>query len=98
MFRQLAIATAAVLVITGVSAAPSMASAPPPEPSDQLSVYTGSVDDAGLAALVDLGVDRHDVAAAPSENGGFDVQVILSGEQATSSSCRPPSRRSRSCR
>ncbi|WP_082492107.1 M14 family metallopeptidase [Leifsonia sp. Root4] len=83
MFRQLAIATAAVLVITGVSAAPSMASTPPPAPSDQLSVYTGSVDAAGLDALVDLGVDRHDVAATPSEDGGFDVQVILSGEQAS---------------
>lgn len=83
MFRQLAIATVAALVITGVSAAPSMASAPPPEPSDQLSVYTGSVDAAGLAALVDLGVDRHDVAAAPTDDGGFDVQVILSGEQAS---------------
>ncbi|MET0725070.1 MAG: M14 family zinc carboxypeptidase [Leifsonia sp.] len=84
MYRQLAIATAAALVITGLSVTPSVASAPPPGPSDQLSVYTGTVDAAGLAAIVGLGVDRNELAATPAADGsaGLDVQVILSGEQA----------------
>lgn len=84
MFRKTAIATAATLVLTLLVASPSTAS-PPPEggESDRLQVYTGTVDAAGLAAIVDLGVDRHDVVTtAAAESGQVDVQVILSGEQA----------------
>lgn len=81
--RQLAIAVAAALVITVVSATPSVAKpAPPPGGDDRLAVYTGTVDAEGLAAIVDLGVDRHDVVATPAaEAGTVDVEVILSGEQ-----------------
>ena len=81
--RQLAIAVAAALVITVVSATPSVAKpAPPPGGDDRLAVYTGTVDADGLAAIVDLGVDRHDVVATPAaEAGTVDVEVILSGEQ-----------------
>lgn len=83
MFRRLAIATAAALVVTGVSAAPATAS-PPPDGGDLLSVYTGTLDGDGMAALVELGVDRHDVVATPVEGepGEVAVEVILSGEQA----------------
>ena len=85
MFRQFAIVTAAALVITGVSAAPSMASPPPPDGEDLLAVYTGTVDADGLAAIVDLGVDRHDIVTEPVEGGKageFAVEVIISGDQA----------------
>jgi hypothetical protein len=84
MFRRLAIATAAALVITGVSAAPATASPPPDDGPDLMSVYTGTVDADGLAAIVDLGVDRHDIVANPveGESGEVAVEVILSGAQA----------------
>jgi hypothetical protein len=85
MFRRFAIVVVAALVITGVSAAPSMASPPPAEGEDLLSVYTGTVDAAGLAAIVGLGVDRHDIVTGPAEGaaaGEVTVEVIISGEQA----------------
>ncbi len=83
MFRQVALATAAALVFTGLAAAPSVASPPPtPGGDDHLAVYSGTVDTEGLAAIVDLGVDRHEVVSTPSADAGsFDVQVILSGAQ-----------------
>ena len=84
MFRQVAVATAAALVFTGLAAAPSFASPPPtPGGDDHLSVYSGTVDTEGLAAIVDLGVDRREVVTTPSADasGTFDVQVILSGAQ-----------------
>ena len=61
MFRQLAVATAAALILTALSATPSVARPPPPGGDDQLAVYTGTVDADGLAAIVDLGVDRHEI-------------------------------------
>jgi murein tripeptide amidase MpaA len=84
MFRQLAAATAAALILTALSATPSVARPAPPGGDDQLAVYTGTVDAEGLAAIVDLGVDRHEIVAAPSAEGSgqVDVQVIISGEQA----------------
>ncbi|MFE6254600.1 M14 family zinc carboxypeptidase [Agromyces sp. NPDC057865] len=84
MFRQLAVATAAALVITGAAAAPSFASPPqPPGGAVGPSVYTGTVDADGLASIVDLGVDRHDMVVEPSAHadGLVDVQVILNSEQ-----------------
>ncbi|MFB6612202.1 M14 family zinc carboxypeptidase [Agromyces sp. NPDC056379] len=83
MFRQLAVATAAALILTVVSATPSVAKpAPPPGGDDQLAVYTGEVDAAGLAAIVALGVDRSEIVATPApEAGTVDIEVILSGEQ-----------------
>ena len=85
MFRKLAVATTAALVLTMLVATPSMAS-PPPPPGDQdrLAVYTGTVSVDGLAAIVGLGVDRHELVTAPNAEavGQVDVQVILSGEQA----------------
>ncbi len=83
MLRQLAVTTAVVLAITGVSAAPGLASPPPSEGDDLLAVYTGTVDAEEFAAIVDLGVDRHDIVVTPTE--GLDeigVEVILSGDQA----------------
>src|SRR5215207_3401479 len=85
MFRRFAIATVAALVITGVSAAPSMASPPPDAGDDNLAVYTGTVDPDGLAAIVDLGVDRHDIVAEPAEGGKageVSVEVITTRAQA----------------
>ncbi|WP_139416207.1 M14 family metallopeptidase [Agromyces laixinhei] len=81
--RRLAIATAAALILTVVTAAPSMARpAPPPAGDDRLAVYTGAVDAAGLAAIVELGVDRSEIVTTPGADAGtVDVEVILSGEQ-----------------
>ena len=83
MFRKLAVATVAALVITGLAAAPSVASAPTPSGDDRLAVYSGTVDAAGYAAIVDLGVDRGEIVTTPSADGSglIDVQVILSGSQ-----------------
>jgi murein tripeptide amidase MpaA len=84
MFRQLAVATAAALVITGAAAAPSFASPPqPPGGEAGPSVYTGTVDADGLASIVDLGVDRQEMVVEPSADGGglVDVQVILNAVQ-----------------
>src|SRR6186997_3463086 len=84
MFRQLAVATAAALVITGAAAAPSFASPPqPPGGEAGPSVYTGTVDADGLASIVDLGVDRQEMVVEPSADGEglVDVQVILNAVQ-----------------
>ena len=70
MFRQLAVATAAALVLTGVTVTPSVASPPPPDGGGVgPSVYTGTVDADGLASIIDLGVDRHDMVVEPSGDG-----------------------------
>ena len=83
MFRKLAIATVAAVVLTGLVAAPSVASPPPPSGDDRLAVYSGTVDAEGFAAIVELGVDRAEIVSAPSADGSgrVDVQVILSGGQ-----------------
>ncbi|KJL45085.1 MULTISPECIES: M14 family metallopeptidase [Microbacterium] len=83
MFRKVAVATAAALVLTGLAAAPSVASPPTPSGDDRLAVYSGTVDSDGLAAIVELGVDRGEIVTAPSADGSglVDVQVILSGGQ-----------------
>ncbi|GAA1759080.1 M14 family metallopeptidase [Agromyces humatus] len=91
MLRQLAIASAAALILTGLVAAPSAASpAPPPGGDDPLAVYTGTVDREGLAAIVDLGVDRHELVATPiaESSDRVEVQVILSGDQAAALNAR----------
>lgn len=81
--RKLAAVTAAALMLTAVSATPSVAIPEPPGRDDHLAVYTGTVDAEGLAAIVDLGVDRHELVTSPSvTEGQIDVQVIISGEQA----------------
>jgi len=84
MIRQLAVATTAALILTGLAVTPAVASPEPPPPADDvLAVYTGTVDAAGLAAIVDLGVDRHELVTTASDTPGeLGVQVILSPEQA----------------
>lgn len=84
MFRHIAVTTAVALAFATLTATPSVAQPPPPDSVDQMAVYTGVVDAAGLEAIVDLGVDRHDVAAAPIADaaGKLAVEVVLSGDQA----------------
>ena len=57
---------------------------PPPEPEDGPSVYRGVVDAAGLSALLESGIDRHEleVTASEEEAGQFEVEAILSAAQA----------------
>ena len=75
MLRQMALTAAVALAITGVSAAPGLASPPPSDGDDLLAVYTGTVDAEGFAAIVDLGVDRHEIVVTPSEDGLGEVDV-----------------------
>ncbi|WP_341997973.1 immune inhibitor A [Microbacterium sp. LWH7-1.2] len=83
MIRQLAIATTAALIVTGLAVTPAVASPEPPPADDLLAVYEGTVDAEGLGAIVDLGVDRQEiVTSAGDEPGEVEVQVILSGDQA----------------
>lgn len=81
LIRRSAVIGAAALVLAGLTATPS-AAAPPPESGDRMSVYTGELDAAGLAAIIDLGVDRHDLVAKPLADGRISVEAILSGAQA----------------
>ncbi len=80
MIRQLAVATTTAVILTGLAVTPAFASPEPPPPeADVLAVYTGTVDAAGLAAIADSGVDRHEiVTSAGDEPGEVEVQVILS--------------------
>ncbi|WP_109210281.1 MULTISPECIES: M14 family metallopeptidase [Microbacterium] len=84
MIRKLAVATTAALVLTGLAVTPAFASPEPPPPADDvLAVYTGTVDAAGMGAIVGLGVDRHEIVTTESETPGqIGVQVILSPDQA----------------
>ena len=85
MFRQLAVATAAVLVLSGVSVAPAMASPPPPDlVGVGVGVYEATVDENGLTVITDLGVDRAEgeLRVQPAEDGTFAVQVVLPSVQA----------------
>ena len=86
MFRQLAVATAAALVISGVGAAPAMASPPSSDLPDTVGVgvYEATVDEEGLATIAELGVDRAEgeLRVEPAEEGTFAVQVVLPAVQA----------------
>ncbi|MGW4929737.1 M14 family zinc carboxypeptidase [Agromyces sp. NPDC004153] len=86
MFRQLAVATAAALVISGVGAAPAMASPPSSDLPDDVGVgvYEATVDEDGLAAIAELGVDRAEgeLRVEPAGEGTFAVQVVLPAVQA----------------
>jgi len=88
MSRRLTLAVSVALVPAGLSWSTDTSAEPlPPEPSDAsggLSVYTGVVDARGLAAIVALGVDRHELKLAPvaCADGEVVVEVIVSGQQA----------------
>lgn len=86
MVRRVVPMLVGAVVIAGLSWSTGAAEPlpPPTDPSDRLSVYSGVVDADGLAAIVALGVDRHEleVAAVPDSEGQVAVEVILSGQQA----------------
>ena len=86
MFRQLAVATAVALVISGVGVGPAMASPPPPDVADDVGVgvYEATVDAEGLAAIAELGVDRAEgeLNVQPGADGTFVVRVVLPSVQA----------------
>lgn len=84
MFRRIAITVTVALGFSTLVATPSVAQPPPSDSADRMAVYTGVVDAGGLEAIVDLGVDRHDVMASPvpGPDSGFTVEVVLSGDQA----------------
>ena len=63
-----AVAFVGSLLLAGLSWSTGRAE-PPPEPGGDeggLSVYTGVVDSAALSAIVELGVDRHELRSRRS--------------------------------
>ncbi|WP_194397588.1 M14 family metallopeptidase [Microbacterium atlanticum] len=86
MFRELAVATAVALVISGIGVGPAMASPPPEEVADDVGVgvYEATVDADGLATIAELGVDRAEgeLMVQPGADGTFVVQVVLPSVQA----------------
>lgn len=75
---------AAALAVTSLTWSTGNAAPPADAPADQLSVYQGVVDAAGMNAIVALGVDRHELVITPADGtpGSVNVEVILSGAQA----------------
>ena len=70
------------VVLAGLSWSTGRAEPPPPT-GRRSQVYTGELDAAGLSAIVDLGVDRHELEVRRRCRGGqFAVEVILSAAQA----------------
>ncbi len=96
MFRKLAVATAAAVILSGIVAAPSVASPPPGGEPDRLAVYTGTMGVDGLAAIVELGVDRHEVVTSPSEDAPGQIEVRGHPQRRSGCAARrgegPPSR------
>ena len=70
-------------VASAVVASPASARPVPAPGSGRLEVYTGQVQGDDLAAIFELGVDRHDVrvTADPATPGTLDVEVILGPQQ-----------------
>lgn len=84
MYRRVAVAAFSALVIAGLVATPATASPPPSSDAPAgPAVYSGTVTQAGLEAIVGLGVDRHELVLEPAADPGeVEVQVILNAEQA----------------
>ena len=87
MRRRFAAVFVFCLLLGGLSWSSAQAapgSAPPASDAGPLAVYAGTVDASALAAIGELGVDRHALKVAPvaGAEGQFTVEVILSGDQA----------------
>lgn len=86
MFRELAVATAVALVVSGVGVGPAMAGPPPKDVADDVGVgvYEATVDADGLAEIAELGVDRAEgeLKVEPTADGTFVVRVVLPSVQA----------------
>jgi hypothetical protein len=83
MLRRLVPALAGSLLLAGLTWSTSSAQQPPPiDTSEQLSVYTGVVDKATLQAIVQLGVDRHELEVQALGDGNVAIEVVLTTSQA----------------
>ncbi|MBN2624991.1 MAG: immune inhibitor A [Acidimicrobiales bacterium] len=85
--RISAIVTVGVLVsglgITSAGAAPDRPQAPGQEAGDdRYDVYVGKLDRRELEVLRASGIDPHDLGAAAAGGGQFDVEVVVSGDEA----------------
>ena len=83
--KRLFVPLFAILALVGGLIAGAPASAAPK--SDRLDVYVGDLSAGQLSALIELGVDRHDleIARIPGERGAkseLRVEAIISGAQA----------------
>ncbi len=83
--KRLCVSLFVVLALVGGLIASVPASAAPK--SDRLDVYVGDLSAGQLGALIELGVDRHDleIARIPGERGAkgeLRVEAIISGAQA----------------
>ena len=77
-----ALAAAALLGTAALVSAPAAAAAPFPPSDVDLEVYEGTVDAAGVEELRSLGLDAQDFVSEPAPDGGADVEVVLSPDQA----------------
>ncbi|HET9900600.1 MAG TPA: M14 family zinc carboxypeptidase, partial [Actinomycetes bacterium] len=81
--RSVVVLAAAALLGTGaLVSAPAAAAAPFPPSDVELEVYEGTVDAAGVEELRSLGLDAQDFVTEPAPDGGADVEVVLSPDQA----------------
>ena len=82
--RRLVFALTCALVVPAATWSTGRAEPVSPPAGDALAVYTGEVDAATVAAIVDLGVDRHELQVVPvaGTDDRFTVETILSAEQA----------------
>ena len=74
MKRALAASVSVVVALLAASASAQAA--------DRLEVYKGKVSRGQLAALAELGIDRHELQVRRAAGGKLRVEVILSGRQA----------------
>jgi Zinc carboxypeptidase/Immune inhibitor A peptidase M6 len=77
-----ALAAAALLGTAALVSAPAAAATPFPPSDVELEVYEGKVDAAGVEELRSLGLDAQDFVTEPAPDGGADVEVVLSPDQA----------------
>ena len=75
-------AAAALLGMGALVSAPAAAAAPFPPSDVELEVYEGTVDAAGVEELRSLGLDAQDFVTEQAPEGGADVEVVLSPDQA----------------
>ena len=85
--RGTRVVVAGLLIVATVAAVSSTGGAEPAPPlvsQGGIQAYRGVVDADGMASIVAMGVDRHEVivTSAPDANGDIGVEVILSESQA----------------
>ena len=77
------LAAAALLGMGALVSAPAAAAAPFPPSDVELEVYEGTVDATGVEELRSLGLDAQDFVTEPAPEGGAEVEVVTTPDEAT---------------